>query len=170
MPRARTLSDEAIHATIRRLLAEGGDKAVSFGTVSQATGLAASTLAQRFATRDGMVRAALLDGWAHLSARTEAAEAEVPAGGKQVAALLKLVARDSAADIALRLHHLRDPDLRAAAQAWRSHMEQAIALRLAPDKAAETAAMVFALWQGRLLWSDAGEPPFRLKDALRRLS
>lgn len=170
MPRARTLSDEAIHATIRKMLADGGDKAVSFGTVSQATGLAASTLAQRFATRDGMVRAALLDGWSRLSAATETAEGEVPLGSKQVPALLKQVGKDHEGDIALLLHHLRDPDLRAAADAWRTRLERAIALRLGGEKAAEPAAMVFALWQGRMLWAGAGEPPFRLKDAIRRLS
>ncbi len=170
MPRNRSVSDEVIHATLRQMLAEGGEKAVSFATVGAAVGLAASTLAQRFATRDGMVHAALLDGWQHLETVTAEAEAEAPASAKGVPVLLKLIGRNREAEIASLVNNLRDSELRSAAAAWRARVETAIALRLGSgEKARDSAAMVFAAWQGRLIWNEPGESGFRLKDAVKRL-
>ena len=60
MSRTKTIPDLEIFAAIRRILARKGDKAVSFASVAQATGLAAATLVQRYASRDRMVKAALL--------------------------------------------------------------------------------------------------------------
>ena len=171
MSRARTIPDEAIHARLRVLLAEGGEKAVSFASVAHATGLAASTLAQRFGTRDGMVQVALLDGWDRLTAQTAAAETEAPLAAKGVAVLLKLIGNDQEAEIAVLAANMRDADLRARAEAWRTQVETALATRLSgnPAKKHDSAAMIFALWQGRLLWTRAGEPAFRMKDAIKRL-
>ncbi len=58
-PDATLISDADVHSEVRRLLAEGGDKAVSFGSISKATGLAGPTLVQRFGSREGMLKAAL---------------------------------------------------------------------------------------------------------------
>lgn len=170
MPRSRIIPDEVIHATLRRMLAQGGDKAVSFATVGQATGLAASTLAQRFHTRDGMVLAALLDGWTGLEAATVAAEAEAATLPKAVPTLLKLIGRDREGEIAVLVGNQRDGALREAAAAWRGHVEAAIAVRLGGgDKARDSAAMIFAAWQGRLIWGGLAESGFRMKDAIKRL-
>ena len=57
-----------------------------------------------------------------------------------------------------------------AAAAWREHVETAIALRLGGGrKAKDSAAMIFAAWQGRLIWGGSGDGGFRLKDAIKRL-
>ena len=78
MARTKLIPDLVVFAAIRRLLAEGGDRAVSFATVAQACGLAAPTLVQRFATREAMLRAALNAAWDQLEAETRAARDGAP--------------------------------------------------------------------------------------------
>lgn len=164
MPRTRTIPDDQVFAAIQRLLAKGGDKAVTFGAVAKATGLSPPTLVQRYTSRDGMVRAARLAAWEALEHRTAVAIAGTADKGPQ--GLLKAIGpvdpRTFAAD-------LRDPDLAGRAQGWRKGVETALALRLGQGpKARESAALLFAAWQGQALWA-AEEPGFRLKDAVKRL-
>lgn len=172
MPRTRTIADADIFATIRRLLAEDGEKAVAFGPVARATGLAASTLVQRYGTREGMLRAALMAAWDALDAETDAAEAAAEAGPKGAAMLLKtLGGAGDAADVALLAVDFRDAVLRARAEGWRARVEGALARRLGGGaKGREGAALLFAAWQGQALWAQAGGKGFRLKDAVKRLT
>jgi hypothetical protein len=175
MPRPRTIPDADIFAAIRQLLADGGDKAVAFGPVARATGLAAPTLVQRYGTRDGMIRAALMAAWDDLDTRTAAAEAEAGTGPKGAVALLKALGGrgDSAepVDVALLAVDFRDAALRDRATAWRARVEGALALRLGGGaKGQAAAAMLFAAWQGQALWALAGGKTFRLKDAAKRLA
>ena len=166
MPRPRTIPDDRIFAAILRLLADGGDKAVSFGTVSAAVGLAPPTLVQRFGSRDGMVRAARLAAWDALDACTN--EAIVTGADKGPLALFKSI---GPVDPALVVYDLRDPELALRAAGWRAKVESALGLRLgAGQKAKETAALLFAAWQGQALWAPAGEAAFRLKDVVKRLT
>jgi AcrR family transcriptional regulator len=166
MPRTRTIPDDRIFAALQSLLDEGGDKAVSFATVSAATGLAAPTLVQRYGSRDGMVRAARLASWAAREA--EAAKAIAETGDKGPQALLKALAPVDAAGLAV---DLRDPDLTQRLAAWRAMVEAALALRLGGgQKAREAAALLFAAWQGQALLAPAGEGGFKLKDAVKRLT
>jgi AcrR family transcriptional regulator len=166
MPRTRTIPDDRIFAAIQRLLDEGGDRAVSFATVAAETGLAPPTLVQRYGSRDGMVRMARLAAWDRLSATTAQAITETETKGPQ--ALLKAL---GAADPAFLVSDARDPDLAQRAAAWQATVESALALRLGTgQKARETAALLFAAWQGQLLWSRIGLPGFKLKDAVRRLT
>lgn len=153
----------------RRLLVEGGDKAVSFSAIAQASGLAAPTLVQRYGSRDGMVHAALLDGWEVLTRRTADAAAEAPVSAKGIPTLLKLVGRGAEAEIALLVGTAREADLRARAEGWREQLEAALALRLGAGKKDDSAPLIFSAWLGRLLWSGPGGAGFRLKDAVRRL-
>lgn len=172
MPRPRTIPDARIFAAIRQLLGDGGDKAVAFGAVARATGLAAPTLVQRYGTREGMLRAALMAAWDDLDARTAAAEAEAGHGPKGAVALLKALGGGAeAVDVALLAVDFRDAALRDRATAWRARVEAALALRLGGGaKGAEGAALLFAAWQGQALWSLAGGKAFRLKDAVKRLA
>jgi AcrR family transcriptional regulator len=165
MPRNRTIPDTRVFFVIRQLLDNGGDKAVSFATVSSATGLAPPTLVQRFGSRDGMIRAARLAAWDELDART--AEAIGTTGDKGPQGLLKAIGPVDAAVLAA---DLRDPDLASRAAGWRATVESALALRFgAGPKAKEAASIMFAVWQGQILWSRAGDGGFKLKDLLKRL-
>lgn len=171
MARPRTIPDAEIFAAIRRLLRQG-DKAVSFSAVAQATGLAAPSLVQRYGSRDGMVRAALLDGWNLLDAATALAEIEAPLTQKGAQGLLKALGSVAEpADLALLAADFRDAVLRDRAVLWRARVEAALALRLGGGSAGgDRAAMLFALWQGQQLWQIAGGKGFRLKDAVKQLS
>jgi AcrR family transcriptional regulator len=173
MGRNRTIPDDDVFLAIRRLLAEGGEKAVAFSSVARATGLAAPTLVQRYGSRDAMLRAALMRAWDGLEAATALAEAEAPASPKGAAQLLKALSGDHSetADLALLAADFRDPPVRARAAAWRERVEAALALRLGGGaKGREAAAILFAAWQGQALWRLAGERTFRIKDAIRRLT
>lgn len=166
MPRPRTIPDDQVFAVIQRLLDRGGDKAVSFGTVGKATGLAPPTLVQRYGSRDAMVRAARLAMWEALERRT--AEAIAGTADKGPQGLLKAIGPIDPAAVAL---DLRDPELAGRAAGWRAAVETALALRLGSgQKARESAALLFAAWQGQALWSAAGESSVRLKDAVKRLT
>lgn len=166
MPRTRIIPDETVFATIQRLLEEGGDKAVSFGSVAKATGLAPPTLVQRYGNREGMVRAARLAAWDALEQRTAHAIAETAEKGPQ--GFLKAI---GLVDFAALASDLRDPELAQRAATWRQGVETALTLRLGGgQKARESAALLFAAWQGQMLWSGAGEQAVRLKDAVKRLT
>ncbi len=167
MARPRTLSDNVIFSTLRQLLANGGDRAVGFGPVARATGLAASTLVQRFGDRDGMVRAALMAAWDHFDAQV----ADCAARDGPPQAFLKGLSEQADHHPSLTLFYSRsDPHLRDRATAWRAAVEDELAQRLGGGaKAHEGAALLFAAWQGQMLWQIAGGKAFRLKDAVRRL-
>lgn len=172
MGRTRTIPDAAIFAAIRDLLAQGGDKAVAFAGVARATGLAAPTLAQRYGTRDGMLRAALSAAWDDLDALTETAVAAAPLGPKGAGQMLKSLSGEGGetVDVSLLAADLRDPVLRARATAWRDRVELALAIRLGGGSdGREAAALLFAAWQGQSMWRMAGGRGFRIKDALKRL-
>lgn len=173
MARPRTIPDDRIFAAIRALLAQGGDKAVAFSSVARATGLAAPTLVQRYGSREGMVKAALLAAWDALEARTDEAEAGAALNAKGAVALLKALGDDEGGpdDLALLAVEFRDADLRARAEAWRVRVEAALAGRLGGGaRGREVAAILFAAWQGQALWSMAGGRGFRLKEAVKRLA
>jgi hypothetical protein len=166
MPRTRTIPDTKVFAVIQRLLGTGGDKAVSFGSVSKATGLAPPTLVQRYGSRDGMVRAARLAAWDELEHRTALAIAGTADKGPQ--GLLKAI---GPVDVLAIAYDLGNPDLAQRAYGWRKGVETALTLRLGGgQKARESAALLFAAWQGQAFWSRAGDPSFRLKDAVKRLT
>lgn len=172
MTRSRTIPDQDIFLAIRQLLAAGGEKAVAFAAVARATGLAAPTLVQRYGARDDMLRAALAAGWDDLDAATTKADAEAPISAKGALAFLKALGADSTdpSDITVLAADFRDAALRARAQAWRTRVESALAVRLGGgSKGRETGAMLFALWQGQTLWQAAGDTSFKLKDAIKRL-
>jgi AcrR family transcriptional regulator len=166
MPRTRTIPDDRVYLAIQRLLDEGGDRAVSFASVAALTGLAPPTLVQRYGSRDGMVHAARSAAWDKLATATSEAILLTETKGPQ--ALLKAL---GAADPSNLVSDARDPDLAQRAAVWRATVESALALRLGTgQKARESAALLFAAWQGQLLWSRLGQSSVKMKDAVRRLT
>ncbi|MBN2630199.1 MAG: transcriptional regulator [Rhodobacteraceae bacterium] len=173
MPRKKIIPDHAVFATIRALLTQSGDRAASFGSVSRATGLAAPTLVQRYGSQEGMVRAALMDAWDALDRAANEAEGTSDLSVKGAHMLLKALGAEAGdtADLSLLAADFRDPALRDRATAWRARVEQALALRLGGGaKGREAAALLFAAWQGQMLWHPTGDKGFKLKDAIKRLT
>ena len=165
MPRKRIIPDDLIFPMVQRLLETGGEMAVSFGTVSTATGLAPSTLVQRYGSLAGMLRATRHAAWDALETRTAAAIAASADKGPQ--GLFKAIGmvrpQSYAAD-------LDDPELAVRAESWRKSVETALEQRLGgSQKAREAAAGLFAAWQGQALWGAGAEDGFRLKDMAKRL-
>jgi AcrR family transcriptional regulator len=162
MARPRSLPDAEIFALVLAALRAGGDKAVSFGNLSRACGLAPATLAQRFGTVDGMIHAALAAEWDRLSASVGQSD---PDGQKGVAGLLKGLAGPDATVFAASM---RDAGLRDRAAAWREQVETAIAQRRS-GKGRESAALIFAAWHARQMWDPAGGKLFKLSDLVKKL-
>lgn len=172
MGRTKTVSDADVFQVIRHLLAEGGEKAVAFASVARATGLAGPTLVQRYGSRAGMVRAAHLAAWDMLDAATATAVAQSDLSPKGAQTLLKALAEGQTASvgIALLCLDLRDAVLRQRAKAWRHSVEITLGLQLGgASKGREAAALLFAAWQGQLLWNGAGGKGFKIKEAIKAL-
>ena len=173
MSRTKLIPDPLVFARIRALMLLSGERAASFGAVSRATGLAAPTLVQRYGSQEGMVRAALLDGWDALDRAVDAAEGASDLSVKGAQMLVKALSEDNgdAAGLPLLVRHLDDPTLRLRAIGWRVRVEQALAVRLGGGaKGREAAALLFAAWQGQMLWHAVGDKGFKLKDAVKRLT
>lgn len=167
MARPRLQSDSEIFAHLLTALAETGEKALTFGVLSQKCGLAPPTLAQRYGSVEGMVRSAILWEWERLSLALEQTEAETLVSSKGAQALLKTIPTPSVQVLALSL---RDEVLCKAAESWRLRVETALASRRGGGtKGREAAALIFAAWQGRHLWDAAGGKSFRLSDLLKAM-
>ena len=169
MARPRTLPDSEVFAVILQMIAADGEKAVAFAAVARGSGLAGASLVQRYGSLAQMVEQALHWGWDQLEALATAVEAELAVLDKGPQALLRaLTDRGNTLPMtALLAASLRSPRLRIRATNWRGRVEAMLAARLHDH---ERAAMLFAAWQGQVLWEGAGDKGFRLKDALKRLS
>lgn len=164
MSRKRLIPDSQVLGLVRSLFAAQGEKAVSFGTIGQAAGLAPSTLSQRYGSVEGMLAAAALDGWAALIAGATAAEETGADKGPQ--GYLKLV--DGSEVPLLLVLGGRDARARDRAGEWRAMVEAGLARRLGPgDKGRAAAQALFAAWQGQILWDGAASG---IKDIARKLT
>ena len=170
MARHRSIPDDQIFAAIRSLLAAQGDRALSFGAVAAATGLAGSTLVQRYGSVTGMVEAALTPVFTALEAILARVSGEVAPNARGAQDLLKALSDSDLGEIAVLAAMFRIPALKTRAEDWRNRVEAALASRLGGGVAGHDAArLVFAAWQGQALWHPAGGKKFRLKAALRQL-
>ncbi len=172
MARPRTLPDSDVFAVILQRIAADGEKSVAFSAISRATGLAGASLVQRYGSLAQMVEAALNWGWDELDRMSVAAaggadgaEALGPKGAQTfLKGLTDLVgALPMGALLAASLRH---PHLRPRAAAWKDKVEGVITRHLRDHDAA---AMVFAAWQGQVLWERLETKSFRLKDLVKKL-
>lgn len=172
MARPRTLSDSDVFDVILQRIAAEGEKSVAFSAISRATGLAGASLVQRYGSLAQMVEATLNWGWDELdrmaAAAQEGPEAAALSGAKGAQAFLKgltdlVEALPMAALLAASLRH---PHLRPRAAAWKDRVEGLITRHLRDHDAA---AMVFAAWQGQVLWEGLETKSFRLKDLVKKL-
>ena len=83
MPRPKTQTDDALLEAAHQMIRERGPDALTFASMSAICGLSPSTLVQRFKSKSGLMRNALMHAWDQLDARTmELSEASprTPAG------------------------------------------------------------------------------------------
>lgn len=168
MARPKTLPDSEIFAAILQRIAAEGEKAVAFSAISRATGLAGPSLVQRYGSLAKMVEAALNWGWDELDRMAQNAAAVDLSGAKGAQAFLKGLTQGALAVpmAALLAASLRHPHVRPRATAWKDAVEGILA-DLLHDR--EAAVIVFAAWQGQVLWDGLENNRFRLKDLLKRL-
>lgn len=156
---------------------EYGPAELSFAKASQAAGLAAATLVQRFGTRAGMVEAVLLRAWDRLDEETAMAdEAASPDPVGAIELLLRLTNSGSAEydftdGLLLLREDIRNPLLRARGAEWGAHLADALGRRLCDDagRGAQLGWQMASLWQGTLVWwafrRDA-EPEVKVRETL----
>jgi len=167
MARPRSVPDEVVFQAVHALVRAGGAKAVTFGAVAERAGLAASSLAQRHGSVAGLVRDAQVAAWTALEAATRTALTGAPMTAKGAAGVLKAL---SAVPMPA-IPDAHDEVLTARALGWRDQVQSALCVRLGGGAAGrEAAAILFAAWQGQMLWQGRGDKGFRLRDAAKRLS
>jgi AcrR family transcriptional regulator len=138
-----------------------GPAALSFATLGAAVGLAASTVVQRFGTKENLLRAALLHAWDRLDEQTSAAMAAASADERGVVDVLvalsgQYTASDYADQLMVLREDLRDRALRTRGKRWIARLAADIETRLqhAPGGADGLGTLVVAHWQGTLtVWS-----------------
>lgn len=160
MSRRKTISDEHLLDRLLAALMEHGPSGLSFAKASEAAGLAAATLVQRFGTRDGMVEATLLRAWDRLDEETSAADAEASADPAGAIGLLLRLTNSSAAEydftdgLLLLREDIRNPVLRARGAEWGARLANSLGRRLSDDagRATQLGWQMASLWQGTLIW------------------
>jgi AcrR family transcriptional regulator len=160
MGRIKTVSHEAALDALLAAVSEIGPEGLSFSNASAIVGLSASSLVQRFGSREGMVRAVLLHAWDRLDALTLAAASdtpETPVGAVEL--LLRLMPgtqpeKDVTEGLLLLREDFRDPLLRARGAAWGRRLADILGERLTQgSRNAEAMGwQMLAVWQGAIIW------------------
>ena len=171
MPRKRTISDQDLLDAALVVVRAAGPEALTFAAAASASGLAASTLVQRFGTKAGLLRTALLRAWDLLDDQTAAAAAAAGPGPQGVVDMLvglsgSYDAHDFADQLRVLREDLRDPVLRERGQRWLAVLGQQVQRRLEPAAPDGIGELVVAHWQGTLtIWGFTRATP--LSEAVR---
>ena len=171
MPRKRTIPDQDLLDAALVVVRAAGPEALTFAAAAGASGLAASTLVQRFGTKAGLLRAALLRAWDLLDEQTAAAAAAAGPGAEGVVDMLVRLsgcydAHDFADQLRVLREDLRDPVLRERGQRWLALLGQEVERRLGPAAPDGIGELVVAHWQGTLtVWGFTRSTP--LSEAVR---
>lgn len=177
MPRPKTLPDRNVLEAALKIIHERGPEALTFASLSQACGLSAATLVQRFGSKESLKRGALLQAWDRLdetTARLAAATPKTPEG-----AISLLVGLSTgyggieayAEGLLVLREDLRDPALRARGAAWKVTLSEALEDCFRAVGAPTGIGLLMASqWQGSLLWwgfDPAGKIERYVEDGLR---
>ena len=160
MARPKTLPDIEVLAAAHRLLHERGPDGLTFASLARACGLSASTLVQRFGSKDGLVQGALLHAWDRLDDKTAGLAAAVPRTPDGAVDMLLGLSQDyggieTYADGLLILREdLRDPILRARGAAWKATLTAVLedCFACTPAVPRGLGLLIAAQWLGSLLW------------------
>ena len=131
MARPKTVSNDAILDATNLVMARLGPGGVTFASVSSQAGLSPATLVQRYGSKDGLLRAALLHAWDQLDAFTARGDASAALDPKGAVSLLVALSdygdHDQYAEGLLLLREdMRDPLLRARGESWGNALAQAL--------------------------------------------
>ena len=157
MPRPRTQTDKQLLEASLALMHARGPDTLTFASLSEACGLAAATLVQRFGSKATLKQRTLLHAWDRLDERTAQLAATVPRTPEGAVALLVGLSeqyggiKSYAEGLLVLREDLRDPLLRARGAAWKTTLIDVL------DGCAPGAPDCFGLlmathWQGALLW------------------
>jgi AcrR family transcriptional regulator len=171
MPRPKILPDAVVLKAAHRLLHERGPEALTFERLGRVCGLSAATLVQRFGSKAGLKRRALLQAWDELDAKTATLSAELPPTPAGAVELLVSLSRDYggieayAEGLLVLREDLRDPALRARGARWKAALSAALDARFAGVRHAPEGIglMMAAQWQGALVWWGF-DPAGRIED------
>lgn len=161
MPRNRTISDDALLDHALEVMRSAGPDRLTFEAVADASGLAPSTIVQRFGAKPALLHAALLRAWDRLERETAAAIESTDLGVTgAVELLVRLSAQYDGQDYADQLRilreDLRDPILVERGRAWLATLAEAIEARVAGI----SGMLVLATWQGTVtVWSFTRDAP-----------
>jgi AcrR family transcriptional regulator len=160
MGRRRAIPDASVLRAVLGLIRRVGPDGVTFALAAAETGLSGASLVQRFGSKAGLVRAALLCAWDDLDRRTAALDRETgptPAGAVDLLVALSAehgLGESYADDLLLLREDMRDPELRARGAAWGEALARALGRRLDPTgtRSATLGRLMASQWQGALLW------------------
>jgi len=180
MPRPKTLPDDAVLEAAHRLIHARGPEALTFALLAEACGLSASTLVQRFKSKERLVRATLQQAWDRLDAQTAALAAAAPKTPDGAIRLLVDLSQGYgrieayAQGLLVLREDLRDPTLRARGAAWKAALSRALDGCFAgvPGAPPGIGLLMAAQWQGAVLWwsfDPQGKVERFVEDSLRRL-
>lgn len=171
MARPRKLSNDDVLVAALGIVHGQGPDHLTFATASEACGLSPATLVQRFGTRDGLLRAALLRAWDNLYARTaELARSAPPTPQGAIDLLVSLSGSYGgieayAEGLKVLREDFRDPELRARGAAWKRQLIEIIerCFVMVPIAPNGIGLLLISQWQGSLLWW-AFEPERRVDE------
>lgn len=160
MSRRKTVPDQAVLEYALRLISMDGSSSLTFSKLAASCGLSASTLVQRFGSKQQLIETALQHAWDRLDEQTSqaiAAAERTPRGAIQI--LTRLSATygdiDEYADGLLILREdLRDPASRSRGTAWGKRLTTALndCFTTTPQAPESTGQLMATHWQGALLW------------------
>jgi AcrR family transcriptional regulator len=154
------LPDQAVLESALRLIRMDGSGALTFSKLATSSGLSASTLVQRFGTKQQLIETALQHAWDQLGEQTSEAIARAertPRGAIQILARLSATYGDidEYADGLLILREdLRDPASRSHGTAWGQRLTTALndCFATTPRAPERIGQLMATHWQGALTW------------------
>jgi len=169
MARTKRLSDETVLDAALELIHRRGPDALTFGSLSEASGLSPATLVQRFQDKPKLMQAALLRAWEGLDRKTAQLADELPKTPEGAVTLLVGLSgsyggiEDYAEGLLVLREDFRDPVLRERGARWKAQLGKALDACFAGMSSAPNGIglLMASQWQGSLLWW-AFEPTQRL--------
>lgn len=175
MPRPKTLPDIDVLQAALRIIHGQGPEALTFASLSEACGLSAATLVQRFESKARLKQAALLHAWDLLDEKTAKVAAAAPKTPTGAIRLLVELSKDYGGieayteGLLVLREDLRDPALRARGATWKRTLTRALDERFVDVRhAPQGIGMLMASqWQGSLLWWGF-DPKGRVEDFIEQ--